>query len=209
MRLRTAATVVAAAATLLLPVHGFTPAAAHPSGHTPVAEVTADGSQVTVRWSAPDEDLFALGQVSGAMRGPQVFVYEDGAPAEGHHGHSLAPWAGVPAVADYLTSHISVRQAGHACPLRSADTDAIETKGAMLRFACADDVADVQVEITALTDLDPSYRTASTAPGGDRALHTSDHPTRTLRLGRPADPAAGTAAHAAVLAVVAAAQLWL
>jgi len=204
MRFRPAASVVLAAASALIAGHGLAPAAAHPSATPPVAEVIADGSQVIVRWSAAEEDLFALGQVSGAMDSAQVFVYEDGAPVADPNGGSSTPWLATTAVANYLGSHIAVRHAGGSCSLKGAATDVIKTQGVQLRYSCGSEVDVVQVRITALTELDPAYRTVSMTPGGQRALHTSDNPTRTLDLRPSVDPVVGTAALApnAVLAVV-------
>jgi len=192
MRFSFAATVVLAVFSALLTVQGLVPAAAHPFGPPPVAEVTVDGDEVTVRWSAADDDLFALGRISGAMDGRQVFVYEDGVPVADQNGESSTPWMDTKAVADYLGSHIAIRHGGSSCALQGVDTDAIETRGAKLRYSCGSDVDVVQVRITALTDLDPTYRTMSTTPGGQRALHTSDEPTRMLDLGRSTEPTGGT-----------------
>jgi hypothetical protein len=204
MRFSFAATVVLAVFSALLTVQGLVPAAAHPFGPPPVAEVTVDGDEVTVRWSAADDDLFALGRVSGAMDSAQVFVYEDGAPVADPNGGSSTPWLATTAVANYLGSHIAVRHAGGSCSLKGAATDVIKTQGVQLRYSCGSEVDVVQVRITALTELDQAYRTVSMTPGGQRALHTSDNPTRTLDLRPSVDPVVGTAALApnAVLAVL-------
>ncbi|MFK4208770.1 hypothetical protein [Streptomyces sp. NPDC030920] len=83
----------------------------------------------------------------------------------------------------YLRSHIVVRQDGHPCRVNRAD-------GVKLHFVCPRPVDRIELTVTALTDVDPAYRTLSVTDTGSGGLHTAQEPTRTLTL-KPA--AAGTA----------------
>ncbi|MFE7040561.1 hypothetical protein ACFU9X_14240 [Streptomyces atratus] len=85
--------------------------------------------------------------------------------------------------AGYLRSHIVVRQDGRPCRVDRAD-------GVKLHFVCPRPVDRIELTVTALTDVDPAYRTLSVAGTGSGGLHTAQEPTRTLTL-KPV--AAGTA----------------
>ncbi|WP_413754265.1 hypothetical protein NRF20_41865 [Streptomyces sp. R-74717] len=85
--------------------------------------------------------------------------------------------------AGYLRSHIVVRQDGRPCRVDRAD-------GVKLRFVCPRQVDRIELTVTALTDVDPAYRTLSVTGTGSGGLHTAQEPTRTLTL-KPV--AAGTA----------------
>ncbi|MFJ2271440.1 hypothetical protein ACIQWV_28990 [Streptomyces sp. NPDC098085] len=85
--------------------------------------------------------------------------------------------------AGYLRSHIVVRQDGRPCRVNRAD-------GVKLHFVCPRPVDRIELTVTALTDVDPAYRTLSVTGTGSGGLHTAQEPTRTLTL-KPA--AAGTA----------------
>ncbi|MFE5093764.1 hypothetical protein ACFRCI_26305 [Streptomyces sp. NPDC056638] len=84
----------------------------------------------------------------------------------------------------YLRSHIAVRQDGSPCRVDRAD-------GMKLHFVCPRPVDRIELTVTALTDVDPAYRTLSVTGTGSGGLHTAKDPTRTLTL-KPG--AAGTAA---------------
>ncbi|MFF9017431.1 hypothetical protein ACF09C_31280 [Streptomyces sp. NPDC014870] len=75
--------------------------------------------------------------------------------------------------AGYLSQHITVRQDGHPCRMASA-------AGLRLRFVCPRQVTRIQLTVTALTDVDPVYRTLSVTDTGGGGLHTAKEPTRTL-----------------------------
>ncbi|AXE82545.1 hypothetical protein C5746_02305 [Streptomyces atratus] len=85
--------------------------------------------------------------------------------------------------AGYLRSHIVVRQDGRPCRVDRAD-------GVKLHFVCPRPVDRIELTVTALTDVDPAYRTLSVTGTGSGGLHTAQEPTRTLTL-KPV--AAGTA----------------
>ncbi|WP_406002795.1 nickel/cobalt transporter [Streptomyces sp. NBC_00829] len=78
-------------------------------------------------------------------------------------------------VAGYLRSHIVVRQDGRPC--RVAGTD-----GMKLRFLCPRPADRITLTITALTEINPAYRTLSVTDLGGGGLHTAKEPTRELSL---------------------------
>ncbi|MFF1259175.1 MULTISPECIES: hypothetical protein [unclassified Streptomyces] len=78
-------------------------------------------------------------------------------------------------VSRYLRSHIVVRQDGAPC--RSAKAD-----GMTLRFVCPRPVDRISLTVTALTDVNPAYRTLSVTDEGGGGLHTVKEPTREISL---------------------------
>ncbi|MFD3477220.1 nickel/cobalt transporter [Streptomyces sp. NPDC058695] len=78
-------------------------------------------------------------------------------------------------VARYLRSHIVVRQDGAPCRVAKAD-------GMKIRFVCPHPVDRISLTVTALTDVNPAYRTLSVTDQGGGALHTAKEPTRELSL---------------------------
>lgn len=135
-------------------------AQAHPFGTPPVAQVKAEGRTVEITWSAQRNDLDVLHQVA---RGDD---------------------------AAYLGSHITVRQDGRECRLGAVDTPQLASKGALIHYTCPHAVDTVAVTITALTDVNPAYRTISVTQKGGGGLHTASDPTRTLALGGAGSSAA-------------------
>ncbi|MFG2525587.1 hypothetical protein [Streptomyces sp. NPDC048527] len=129
-------------------------AEAHPFGTPPVAQVRAEGRAVDVTWTAQQNDLKVLHTA-----------------AEGDD-------------AAYLASHITVRQDGHACRPGATDTIHLARKGALLHYTCPTPVDRVALTVTALTDVDPNYRTISVTEKGGGGLHTASDPTHTLTLGK-------------------------
>ncbi|MFE4619232.1 hypothetical protein ACFRJ7_24330 [Streptomyces sp. NPDC056747] len=77
--------------------------------------------------------------------------------------------------AGYLSTHIAVRQDGRACRVDRAT-------GLTLRLVCPRPVDRIDLTVTALTDVDPAYRTLSVTDTGSGGLHTAKEPTRTLAL---------------------------
>ncbi|MFD0149378.1 hypothetical protein ACWGQ4_22510 [Streptomyces sp. NPDC055721] len=77
--------------------------------------------------------------------------------------------------AGYLSTHIAVRQDGRACRVDRAT-------GLTLRLVCPRPVDRIDLTVTALTDVNPAYRTLSVTDTGSGGLHTAKEPTRTLAL---------------------------
>ena len=179
--------VVHGAALLLgMIVVGAFPAAAHPFGAPAAAEVSAEGRQVTVVWSAEPDDLVALGHHVGAF---------DGA-ADHDHSHSAAQMlAGSPDVEKYLRQQIGVAQDGEPCDARTVETTQIAADGARMTFECAREIAAVEIRIAMLVDVDPAYRTllrSGAAGEPRRAVLTGASPLTTVTYppgGAPAAPA--------------------
>ncbi|MFF3453367.1 hypothetical protein ACFYXH_03375 [Streptomyces sp. NPDC002730] len=76
-------------------------------------------------------------------------------------------------VAGYLRSHIVVRQDGSPCRVGAAD-------GMKVRFVCPRPVDRIALTVTAMTDINPAYRTLSVTDVGGGGLHTAKEPTREL-----------------------------
>ncbi|MFD9225733.1 nickel/cobalt transporter [Streptomyces sp. NPDC060064] len=76
-------------------------------------------------------------------------------------------------VAGYLRSHIVVRQDGSPCRVGAAD-------GVKVRFVCPRPVDRIALTVTAMTDINPAYRTLSVTDVGGGGLHTAREPTREL-----------------------------
>lgn len=169
---------------LLAVLTGPGSAAAHPFGPPLQAAVSAEGSTVTVVWSAQSDDLFDLGQATGALAQRQVFTYQDGVPAEAAEETASVDeqLAAAPEIRDYLSSHVGLRSEHADCPLLGVDIRDLTTSGARLSYDCGQPVEVLELEITALTDLHPDYRTVATGSGGDRTLHTATEPRQRLSL---------------------------
>ncbi|MGW1255147.1 hypothetical protein ACWD5Q_08110 [Streptomyces sp. NPDC002513] len=127
-------------------------AEAHPFGTPPVAKVKAEDRTVEITWSAQQDDLAVLHQTA--------------------HGNE----------ARYLSSHITVRQNGHTCPTDTADTRHLARDGALIHYTCPHIVNTITLTITALTDINPAYRTISVTQKGNGSLHTASDPTHALTL---------------------------
>ncbi|MGW8557887.1 HoxN/HupN/NixA family nickel/cobalt transporter [Streptomyces tubercidicus] len=78
-------------------------------------------------------------------------------------------------VAGYLRTHLVVRQDGARCRVATA-------AGRKLRFVCPHPVDRISLSVTALTDINPAYRTLSVTDRGGGGLHTAKEPTRELSL---------------------------
>nr|AQT39429.1 putative carbonic anhydrase b-CA(1)-6 [Streptomyces sp.] len=88
--------------------------------------------------------------------------------------------------AGYLRAHTVVRQDGQPCRVDRAE-------GLTLRFECPRPVDRIDLSVTALTDVDPAYRTVSVTDTGGGGLHTAKEPTRTLAMTSAAAAGAGSA----------------
>ncbi|SDU76470.1 hypothetical protein [Jiangella alkaliphila] len=128
---------------------------AHPFGPPLVATLAADGEQVTLQWEAADDDWVSLGEHVGAFDVPD---------ADSLTGAELL--AQSPGVTDYLLEHLTVTQDGAACAGR---IDAIDPlgEGARLVFDCAAPVTEVELTVSALTDINESYRTVVSTEGSE------------------------------------------
>ncbi|MFE0630737.1 hypothetical protein ACFW3D_27735 [Streptomyces sp. NPDC058864] len=154
-------------------------ASAHPFGPPSTAEVSVDGSRLVIAWNTDKLDWVALGQSLGVFKG------QDGgrSPSSLSFAQRLQ---GSPVVRDYLLKHLAVAQAGRPC--HAAVVGAMENflaRGAQVAFDCPAPVVDVDVTISALTDLHPAYRTMLTSTGPaqpQQTLFTSARPSTHLRF---------------------------
>lgn len=174
------------------------PAAAHPFGPPSTARIDADGTTVTLSWLAAEDDWVALGNSLGAFDASTVATGEEKLRRS-------------PAVRDYLLDTITVSQGGRACPGELAPLADLVATGARLTFSCARPVSEVDVTLSALTDLNEAYRTVLTAESAtpDRVLFTAATDTTRLRFSSGGSGVTGAVAGLAIGTVVAAVGLFV
>lgn len=169
-----------------------TPATAHPFGPPPQATVAVDGATLTVTWGAEPDDLTALGFATGAFGERQVFTFDDnGQPVDADSAPDQDQMlSDAPEIADYLRAHIRVQQLDTECPPTVVDTEAIIESGALLVYTCPEPITAVELTISTLTDLHPSYRTVGVVQDADdpSLLFTQIEPTQTISFGDQAQP---------------------
>ncbi|WP_030455250.1 hypothetical protein [Herbidospora cretacea] len=199
-RTRLTATLLAVAATAAVPV---APAAAHPFGPPSTARISVDGSHVAISWLAAEDDWVALGQSVGAFENPVTGTVSTTLTGEQKLQRSAA-------VRDYLLGRITVAQGGKPCPGRLESLERLVVQGARFAFDCPKPAVDLDVTVSALTDLNENYRTmltAETPATPAQALYTARRHTTRLRFtasggGTPTavlTVAAGTAGAAAII----------
>lgn len=176
------------ALTLLLVLIGLVAAAGgvasgHPFGPPPVAAFDVDGREVTMTWSAAEDDYTILGGALGLSPTAETFVFDtEGQPIAGPPpvGQQLDELAGQDTLHDYLAQNVRIRQEGQDCPL-AVDTSRLSTQGVMFAATCPGPVTDLDVRITLLHDLHPAYRTVGlSGPNGVKTLFTQDAPQHVL-----------------------------
>lgn len=174
-RLATVAAVALAGITAAMPVVAMAPpAAAHPFGPPLTARLDVDANRVSVQWSAAEDDWVNLGEHLDA------FVDETDTANPRTGAQMLAESDNLPS---YLLSHIAVAQNGQPCtgtvePVSDRD---LLAEGVQLAFECPQEVTEIELEITALTDVDENYRTvvSSDVPSQpQQSLFTSSTPTQ-------------------------------
>ncbi|WP_433530425.1 hypothetical protein ACQPYA_30450 [Micromonospora sp. CA-263727] len=167
------------------------PAAAHPFGPPTLARVAVDGARVDISWQPAEDDWVALGQSLGAFEDPTT-----GPVATQLTGEQKLQ--GSTAVRDYLRERITVSQDGQPCRGELQPLDALLAQGARLTFDCPAPVSTLDITVTALTDLNPAYRTVLRAESATPAesLYTATDGTHQVdfsRSGGGPAPAAGLA----------------
>ncbi|TKK87806.1 hypothetical protein FDA94_16690 [Herbidospora galbida] len=203
LRTRLAGALLAVSAVAAVPA---APAAAHPFGPPSTARISVDGSQVAIAWLAAEDDWVALGQSLGAFENPATGPVSTALTGEQKLQRSAA-------VRDYLLGRITVAQAGTPCPGRLESLEQLVAQGARFAFDCPRPAVDLDVTVSALTDLDENYRTiltADTPATPAQTLYTARQQTTRLRFtasgGGPAAAvitvAAGTAAAAPIIGVL-------
>ena len=147
-----------------------TPAQAHPFGPPLTATVAGDGQQVDITWTGADDDWMALGNWTGAF-GAATDTTKTGSQV----------LADSPEVRDYLLDHVRVSQSGQECGARWEQIDDVLEDGAHLVFDCPAPVVVVDVQVSAMTDVNEAYRTVVSS-SGQQTLFTAAEPTHTLDL---------------------------
>ncbi|MEU5942356.1 hypothetical protein ABZ807_24965 [Micromonospora sp. NPDC047548] len=184
---RLAGTLLAGATALSAAVGPAAPAAAHPFGPPSTAGISVDGARVTLAWQAAEDDWVAMGQSVGAFEDPNAGTVDTALTGEQKLQRSAA-------VRDYLLRHVEVSQAGRSCAEVLLPLERLLADGARFRFDCPEPVTEVRLTLTALTDLNPAYRTmvtAKTPMTPTQALFTATGTGHDLRVtatggGRPA-----------------------
>lgn len=149
------------------------PALAHPFGPPLRVELEGLNHVVNLRWAADEDDWIALARHTGAFE--EIPAVLDGEELSGTERIIRSR-----RVHDYLLDRILVTQQGHPCAgaLVHAGND-LTTEGMVFQFRCEEQVYEVDVEISALTDVHEAYRTVAHAPAGGvpgRALYTRAEP---------------------------------
>ncbi|GII54947.1 hypothetical protein Pth03_33360 [Planotetraspora thailandica] len=190
MNIRTRALAVVLLVCFALPamVAVAAPASAHPFGPPSTARISVDGSHVAISWMAAEDDWVALGASVGAFENPATGAVSTQLTGEQKLERS-------PAVHDYLLARITVSQRGRPCEGRLEPLQGLLAQGARFSFECGEPVAEVDVTMSALVDLNANYRTmltAATPAMPTRTLFTAAATTRQLRFsasagGMPAD----------------------
>ncbi|WP_026874368.1 hypothetical protein [Jiangella gansuensis] len=148
-------------------------ATAHPFGPPLNVRVDASANEVSVQWQAAEDDWVILGQHLDA------FTSQSGAEGQQLTGAQLL--ARSDNLPSYLLSHIGVEQDGHDCTGRVDRLDDLLADGAQLVFACPAEVTEVDLTVTALTDVNENYRTVVTSEvpsQPEQSLFTATTPTQ-------------------------------
>ncbi|TDB94266.1 hypothetical protein E1091_11145 [Micromonospora fluostatini] len=175
---RLAGALLAGAAALGVAAGPATPVAAHPFGPPSTGGIDATGTRVSLVWRAAEDDWVALGQSVGAFEDPDAGPVDTTLTGEQKLQRSTA-------VRDYLLRHIGIGQAGQACAGTLLPLEQLLTEGARFRFDCPEPVTEIRLTLTALTDLNPAYRTVVTADAPmdpAQALFTAAASSHDLRL---------------------------
>ncbi len=160
MRLGAAAVLLVLLA-LLLVTHAPRIALAHPfgPGPPPTALLEADGSRVTVAWTAPEDDVAAIAEDLGIVEEgtSAAFLWSVGPdPLDDAERRAVSA---EPRLAAALEAGLAVRQDGRTCAQRTEVAEDVFADGVTATFVCPEPVAVVDVEVALLHDLEPGYRT--------------------------------------------------
>ena len=154
---------VAAAIAAVVPAAGVAvvaapPAQAHPFGPPLSARLDVDGAEVTVTWTAAEDDWVNLGEFLGAFTGQTDQTGGTGEPLTG--AELLAQSDNLPS---YFLSHFLIEQDGEPCQGQVTQLQDLVTLGAQLVYSCPQPVTTVELTVTTLTDINEAYRTVVTS----------------------------------------------
>jgi hypothetical protein len=186
------------------------PAAAHPFGPPPTADIRADGRTITVDWSATPDDAVAIGESLGVMPPGSIAAYRQESAAQvAPSSQDEARLSASPLLHDYLRERIVVVQDGRPCEAQVPAIGDFVHAGATVALRCPDPVTAVTLRITMLHDLHDAYRTVAVGTGTSpqQSVFSVSAPEHEWRFGDaaassgPWSAAAGAAAVAAAAAV--------
>lgn len=190
------------------------PAAAHPFGPPPTAQVNVTGTRITIVWTATPDDAVAIGELLGLMpEGSTALYRQDSAAQVAPSRAEEAALSAAPKLHDYLTEHIVVLQDDRPCPADVPPIDDFVHEGARVVLTCPEPVTEIDLRITMLHAIHPAYRTFAVGEGAipGESVFTVESPQHTWRFGEAASPqlgfwhaaAVGAASGGAVGAVIA------
>ena len=169
------------------------PAAAHPFGPPPTAQISAEGNRITVDWSATPDDAVAIGELLGVMPEGSVALYRQESAAQvAPSAEDEARLSAAPELRDYLSDHIAVTQDGRPCSAEIPPIPDFVHEGARVVLTCPAPVDDVQLEISMLHEIHEAYRTLAVGQNTDppQGVFTIDAAQQSWRFGVTQD--AGT-----------------
>ena len=167
------------------------PAAAHPFGPPPTAEIVAEGSQITVDWTATPDDAVAIGELLGLMPEGSTAAYrQEGAAQVAPSRAAEAALSAAPELHDYLTEHIVALQDERPCAGTVPAVDDFVHEGAQVVLTCPAPVAEVELRITMLHEIHPAYRTFAVGEDSEpsQSVFTVEAPQHRWRFGAAASP---------------------
>lgn len=163
-----------------------TPALAHPFGPPPTARISAQGDTVTIDWSATPDDAVAIGELLEIMPPGSVAAYrQEGAAQVAPSGADEARLSASDLLAEYLTNHITVTQAGQQCEASVPAIPDFVHRGARVVARCPAAVDKATLRITMLQDINDAYRTVGIGTMTDPAqsVFTKASPELVWRFG--------------------------
>jgi hypothetical protein len=152
------------------------PAAGHASGELPHARLSADGEVVEVELTMAADDAALIGEVVGSLGAGAMDAYLGGPIEQLPTEAEIRRFSASPELQRYLLEHVEVRQDGRACRGAAHPATDFLSDGAVVRFACPDEVVEADVRITVLHEQDPAYRTYSVDGTIQYAVHSPSEP---------------------------------
>lgn len=152
------AAIAASVPALAVTVLAAPSADAHPFGPPLAARMGVDGAEVTVTWTAAEDDWVNLGEFLGAFTGQTDQT--DGSGEQLTGAELLARSDNLPS---YFLSHFVIEQDGQPCPGQVTGMQDLVTLGAQMVYTCPQPVTTVELTVTTLTDINENYRTVVTS----------------------------------------------
>lgn len=195
LRRLVAAAIAAVSAAIGVTVIAAPTASAHPFGPPLSARLDVDGAEITVTWTAAEDDWVNLGEFLDAF---STQTDDGGAQLTG--AELLARSDNLPS---YLLSHFVIEQDGQPCQGQVTQLEDLVTLGAQMMYTCPQPITTIDLTVTTLTDINENYRTvvSSDQPSEPaQALFTTT--TATQQWSFEASSSGGTAQVALIAAGV-------